>query len=195
MPTLLETLQNNIQEYNGVPLEVDGAPTECEDDCCPDGSSSSSSSSSSGSSGGIDPTGGECACCNGGAEGETPSYWIVEISGVTDNNCDDCNSFNASFEVIQTPLGDDVCDYELDISGDTTCDMDIMQLNITCGEGRQILLSIAIDGSPSDVQFEISDFDEPDWDCQTSYSLTILGGTESECEWSGATVTITSSLA
>jgi hypothetical protein len=118
-------------------------------------SSSSSSSSSSGS--------GDCVCT------EEPCYQVT-IAGVTDNNCEVCDYYNDTFQLLK--LAD--CYYSLTLPEGAACggfgitnDPIIIEFNAHPG-----VLNVRIFGTASGGALVLWESSETDWDCSEPLVLT-----------------------
>lgn len=150
-----------------------------------------------GGGGGDTPSEFECFCCESGDVGRTPAFWTVEIPAGTNNGCTDCATVAGTYELQQGCCGGTAetqsCDYELDPSG-ADCTLDYMLLNVICGESNQLQFNIATsDVATADGQWLYEDF-EASFSCVGSYDLDFSTGSETQCTWTGTTVTVTSSL-
>jgi len=140
---------------------------------------------------------GDSCCCD---TGTLSSEVELEFSGVAAGGfCPSCTDFNSQVFTLASPGitgcagGEEACAFDLGPTTDHPCSGGSLSFTFifrwVCASGASASDSYVLIGCPSAVSFG-AQADNPQ-DCSAPFAMPNVSDTDSYCDWSGATATVT----
>jgi hypothetical protein len=120
-----------------------------------------------------------CQPCTSCVDSLYPAYVDVEISGVADDSCTDCEALDGTYSVPVVCIFGSCCSSSGNFGSLTSC-------------GITVLITVAFSGGPNDIVVEISLFQGI---LSQVIDFTLVGtGTQDCSRWSGEVLSFTSQI-